>query len=96
MVINPSTLDRIWARAVNANSAETFIGHRDSLKASTDLHETLLQLELLLRSQAKLYANRGKAARIVPEPRFHPLFVRRKAGIHKCEGKILDSNMPRS
>ena len=43
----------------------------------------MFQLGLLRRGQAKPYADRRKAARIVTEPRFHRLFIRRKARIHK-------------
>jgi hypothetical protein len=79
MITNPSDFDGILARTVNAIEAKVSLRYGDSVNVSTDRYETMLQLRQLRRGQAKLYANGAKAARIVPEPRFHHLFVRRKA-----------------
>ncbi len=79
MIIKPSASDRIHWPIGNGGGSEASFGRSDRVKTLTDHEEPVFQLGLLRRGQAKPYADRRKAARIVTEPRFHRLFIRRNA-----------------
>jgi hypothetical protein len=83
VVLKPSPSDRIHGPIDNGGGPDAPLARADRLKTLTDREEPVLQLGLLRRGQAKPYADRCKAARIVTEPCFHGLFIRRNAGIHK-------------
>jgi hypothetical protein len=76
VIIKPSASDRIHWPIDNGVGSEASLGRRDRVKTLTDHEEPVFQFGLLRRGQAKPYADRCKAARIVPEPRFHRLFIR--------------------
>ena len=79
LIIKPSASDRIHGPIDNGAGAEASFDRSDRVKTLTDREESVFQLGLLRRRQAKPYADRRKAARIVTEPRFHRLFIRRNA-----------------
>ena len=79
VIIKPSASDRIHWPIDNGVGSEASFGRSDRVKTLADREEPVFQLGLLSRGQAKPYADRRKAARIVTEPRFHRLFIRRNA-----------------
>ena len=79
MIIKPSALDRIHWPIDNGVGSEASLVRSGWVETLTDREEPVLQLGLLRRGEAKPYADRCKAARIVTEPRFHRLFIRRNA-----------------
>lgn len=79
VIIKPSAFDRIHWPIDNGVGSEAPFGRSDRVKILTDREEPMFQLGLLRRGQSKPYADRRKAARIVSEPRFHRLFIRRNA-----------------
>ena len=79
LLIKPSASDRIHGPIDNGAGSEASFDRSDRVKTLTDRKEPVFQLGLLRSGQPKPYADRCKAARIVTEPRFHRLFMRRKA-----------------
>ena len=77
--MKPSASDRIHWPIDSSVGSEASFGRGDRVKTLADREESVLHLGLLWRGQAKPYADRRKAARIVTEPGFHRLFIRRNA-----------------
>jgi hypothetical protein len=79
VIFKPSASDRIhWPIDAGVGSEASF-GRSDRVRTLADLEEPVFQLGSLRRGQAKAYADRRKAARIITEPRFHRLFIGRNA-----------------
>ena len=79
LIIKPSASDRIHGPIDNGVGSEASFHRSDRVKTLTDREKPVFKLGLLRRGQAKPYADRRKAARIVTKPRFHRLFIRRNA-----------------
>jgi hypothetical protein len=79
VIIKPSASDRIRGPIDNGVGSEPSLGRTDRVKTLADREEPVFQLGLLRRGQAKPYADRRKADRIVTKPRFHHVFIRRNS-----------------
>ena len=71
MIGKPPAPDRIGI------GSETSFPDSDPLKILTDQHEPVFQLGLLRWGEAKPYAHKREADRIISEPPFHRQFVGR-------------------
>ena len=79
LLIKPSASDRIHGPIDKGAGSEASFDRSDRVKTLTDREEPVFQLGLLRWGEAKPYADKREAERIITKPRFYRLFVGRNA-----------------